>query len=872
MQRILDILYGPAGEGVERTISFNPPHWMSWGLFTPRIVNTLIFLVAIALVVEIYRRDGRRMGARIGLGILRGLLFLYVLILINQPVLVLTRTVTEPSVLAVLVDDSISMSVPDVNADGTPAERPTGAAAGPSSHPSAGSSNPTRLAAVIEVLNGKDQELLKRLARVHTLRFYSFDKDARPIGSTPGPLDDPTRASAQKDGKDKAPVQIDPKLVEAIRALSPEGKSTQVIPSLVTVLDDLQGQRLAGIVIITDARETPSASSQAMLDRLKKFSTKIYAVPVGSEKAPTNIELASISVQDSAFRGDIVAARVQVRGTGYEPGKTVRVRLLDKKSHLPLKAPDGRDAEKIFVLSDDRTVEEEIPFKADDEGLLEVAAVADLQPGELDDKDNERDAQVAVLNARINVLYVEGYPRWEYRYLKNAMIRDSSSARIDPKKRGGTINISCLLTSADANFVQEGSPPDPDLGPSDPRTGETFPGPITRFPETMTELLKYDVVLFGDVDPRQFTDAQLQMVSDFVNKKGGGFGMVAGPWHSPIAYRNTAIEAVLPVNISRVLPEDPTADYREGFRPLVTDEGRRGEASTIFRFFADKAVNEKYLRDDLQPVFWYCRGVSVKPGVGLVYAEHPFDSDPNTGRRAPILVLGRFGAGRTLFSAIDDTWRWRYYTGESVFDTYWVQQLRYLARSRKLGQRRANFTASRNSYELGDSVTLDLNVMDPALATQLPPQLRVEIVDEATGQTIRQEALQRQEGSPEHFSATFVADRVGKFNVRLPAQLTDSQQGMDPTGPHLEVIVPRLELSKPSVDEQMLQMLSKMSPGNQVVPLAEARVKLPDLIKSAAVTRQTPNPQPLMDGWKALMIFVLLLTSEWVLRKVFGMI
>jgi hypothetical protein len=536
------------------------------------------------------------------------------------------------------------------------------------------------------------------------------------------------------------------------------------------------------------------------------------------------------------------------------------VRLFNKKTHLPLKAPDGRDAEKTFILPDDRTVEEEIPFKSEDLGLLEVAAVADQQIGELDDKDNERDAQVAVLDAKINVLYVDGYPRWEYRYLKNEMIRDK------------TVNISCLLTSADSNFAQEGDRPEPDYGPADPRTGETFPGPITRFPETMSELLKYDVVLFGDVDPRQFTDAQLQLVSDFVNKKGGGFGMVAGPRYSPIAYRNTAIETVLPVNISRVLPEDPTADYTEGFRPLVTDEGRRGEASTIFRFFADKAVNEKYLREDLQPVFWYCRGISVKPGVGLVYAEHPFDSDPNTGRKAPILVLGRFGAGRTLFSAIDDTWRWRYYTGESVFDTYWLQQLRYLARSKKLGQRRANFTASRTSYELGDQITLDLNVMDPALATQLPPQLRVEIVDEENGQTVRQEALQRQEGSPEHFSVTFVADRVGKFNVRLPAQLTDAQQGLDPMGPHLEVIVPRLELSKPSVDDQMLQLLSKISPGNQILPLAEARVKLPELIKTAAVTRQRPNTLPLMDGWTALMIFVLLLTSEWVLRKVFGMI
>ena len=85
MQRILDILFGPAvGPGVERSVDFNPPHWMTWGLLTPRIVNAILFAGA-RPGRTIYRRDGRRAAARIGLGILRGLLFLYVIILINRP-------------------------------------------------------------------------------------------------------------------------------------------------------------------------------------------------------------------------------------------------------------------------------------------------------------------------------------------------------------------------------------------------------------------------------------------------------------------------------------------------------------------------------------------------------------------------------------------------------------------------------------------------------------------------------------------------------------------------------------------------------------------------------------------------------------------
>ena len=71
-------------------------------------------------------------------------------------------------------------------------------------------------------------------------------------------------------------------------------------------------------------------------------------------------------------------------------------------------------------------------------------------------------------------------------------------------------------------------------------------------------------------------------------------------------------------------------------------------------------------------------------------------------------MIGTYGTGWTIFSAIDDSWRWRFYTGESVFNTYWVQQLRYLARGRKIGQRKMTFAADRDVYELGGQVNVRL--------------------------------------------------------------------------------------------------------------------------------------------------------------------
>jgi hypothetical protein len=514
--------------------------------------------------------------------------------------------------------------------------------------------------------------------------------------------------------------------------------------------------------------------------------------------------------------------------------------LKDKRTGALLKQPDGRSAEKTVNLpGDDKPLEEELLFKPDQVGPLDVVVVVEPQPGELDEQDNARTTQIAVLDAKISVLYVDGYPRWEYRYIKNEMIRDK------------TVNISCLLTSADPTFAQEGDP-----------SSEGFPGPIKRFPESLEELMQYDVVLFGDVDPRQFTDSQLQLVADFVSKRGGGFGMVAGPRWSPVAFRNTAIEALLPVSIARAQAEQGTEAITEGFRPALT---REGAASSIFRFFPDRVLNDKFLKEELQPIFWYAKGVTTKPGVGEPYAEHPVETGPD-GRKAPLLVMGRFGAGRTLFSAIDDSWRWRFYTGEGVFDVYWIQQLRYLARSKKLGQRRLTFTSNRPAYEQFEQVRLNLRVLDPVLLQQLPEAIDVEMVDEQ-GQTIRRDRLLKQEGQPEAYSASFAADRVGRFTMRV-APVAGEAAAMDLP---VEVMVPRLELAQPQVDRQLLTRLAAETLG-QAVSFAEARAKLPQLIPSAAKVIPIQSSEPLWDAPLAMWIFLLLITSEWVLRKVFGMV
>jgi len=924
--------------------------------------NLTLGAVALLLVVYVYSRDGRSLSLRVGLGVLRSLLFALVIFLLNKPVLTVMQSQTEPSVLAILVDDSGSMRVPDA---GVSEAFPT-----------------TRLSAVQSLLTANHGAVLKDLAAKHNLRLYKFDRDATSIaGVQPPPTvaDKPrpdagqlaTAEMAQHrhatelalpgvicyflaflllllaagvssprlrvagialgmlglvvqlagmitrwsvmgalmargssystfesvifsnwfgtiaviallvvivgltmeiwrgrglfgagaglvgwvallvllcapflmavDPEHEIRIASDPDIAPAVAAvakLEPVGDSTQVLASILTTLHDLQGQRVAGVVVLTDGRDTPAHNISEGIEALKDYGVKVFPVAVGSEREPKNITVQGIELDDIAFQGDVVNVRAMVRATGYEPNHAVHLVLKDKKTGKPVMNKENKPAEVTVNIPDDKPVPVELQWQTSELGTKDLVFEAVGQPGELDATDNAREALVSVLDAKVNVLFVDGYPRWDYRYLKNALIRDK------------TVSVSCLLASADFNFLQEGNKPLPSAG-------KNVAG---HFPDTLAQLMEYDVIVLGDVDPHYFSDNQLQLINEFVNR-GGGFEMVAGERYAPQAYRNTPIEPILPVTLAHVEQTDPTVPITQGYRPVIT---KAGETTSLFRFFADRQKNADFIQHLIPELFWYCRGVTAKPSVGEVLAEHPTDIGPD-GRKAPLLVAGRFG-GRTIFSAMDDSWRWRFYTDEPVFDTYWVQQLRYLARNRKIGQRRLTLTADQPVYELGGQVRLLLRVIDPGLARQLPDQIRVEVKD-AGGQTVRVENMVRQDGSGgETFAGSYTADKVGKYTIHLPPIVT----GVDMMETPIEVTLPKLELEDPRVDHVQLSRLAAETLGKPI-DLANAAAEL-NAIPSVKRDEPKPNGEPLWNAPITMVLFVLLIGGEWVVRKINGLV
>ena len=360
-------------------------------------------------------------------------------------------------------------------------------------------------------MTGDNAALLADLAKTHAIKLYRFDADAAPLGridqasADAGPATRPANLAAGAAAIDK---------------IDPSGQTTQIGRSLRTVLEELQGQRVAGAVVLTDGRDVPAAAGESALAALVDYGVKVFPVPVGSANPPRNVSIQAVAAPDGAFVGDIVNVKVTLRATGYGPGRAVTLSLKNKATGDVLPDGNGGAVRKEVETRDGSPTDAELQFKPEQIGTLNLEVVADPLPGELDEQDNVRTLQISVLDAQTKVLLVDGYPRWDFRYLKTELIRDK------------TVTVSTLLTSADPSYPQEGNLP------------------ITRFPESIEELMEYDVVILGDVDPRQFTDNQLQLVAEFVGERAGGFCMVAGPQFSPEQYRNTPIELLLPVDIS----------------------------------------------------------------------------------------------------------------------------------------------------------------------------------------------------------------------------------------------------------------------------------------------------------------------------------
>lgn len=825
MTRLLEWLLGLENIRLDR----DAPLLIKWEALLPAWMLFAVVLVMVVILVLIYRREHGTVARRSALGALRLGLFLLVLLVLCRPALVLQRNRVEPAHVALVLDRSLSMNTHDSYADEATLGESVSRGAGLADV--ADIANHSRLDLVRAALLKDDGAALRALAHHNALQLSAFAAHWESLGYAP----------SAEDG---------PALAELLEQIEATGTRTDLAQALQQVVERAQGRRVAAIVLASDGQVTDPADLRDAVDLVRGRQIPILALRIGSVQDRVDVEVGLVRAQETVFVHDLLSVEGQLSVSGTTAAASVNVRLIDERSGEVV-------ATREVVLDPAASATTvELRTKPSRAGRIRYRFEALPLPEEPTIDNNADVVDVVVLEDRLRVLYVEGYPRYEYRYLKNALLREK------------TVELSVLLLEADEQFVQEG----------------TFP--IRRFPESPEELQRFDVVLFGDVDPRGawLSSSQMTMLLDYVGHTGGGFAVVAGERSVPLRFLGTPLERLLPVRIDPQFFGTFEGALLDGFGLHITPEGRR---SRLFRGL-NSDIDKSPYRDahgfaSLPDLFWFARTMGPKPGA-TVLAAHPtvpLPGDEASGATMPLIVSGRYGAGKLFFQATDETWRWRRHTGELLHDTYWVQVVRELMRGGRLAQdRRWSVRSDRRVYDYGKPVRLTVEIEDAALLTERQETIEL-MVTERSGDLEGARGSGGGVGGPSarltayrlapdshRFEVTWVPDFPGTFLVQ--AEGLAPQSGERPPSAALRVQKPDLESRRLEADHAALERIVEQTGGSMVEldQLSDAF----RAIRDRSVQIPDDVAEPLWDSRLALLLFLGLISTEWVLRKVFGLL
>jgi len=564
----------------------------------------------------------------------------------------------------------------------------------------------------------------------------------------------------------------------------------------------------------------------------------VYLVGVGDPDLPRNIHVASLGAKDVVLRGDDVSFGFSVSHKGFE-GEVVTARM-------EVLGDDGRPTEELDLTGADIVLGPEdeeqtvrVSRRFDREGLYTLRIGIPVRRGEKIESDNYLIHHLLVVDKKIKVLYVDGYPRWEYRFLKDGLIRDTE-----------TVLAHVLNLDADPQVVQ-------------PFTKVPGWRPIHRFPRKREELFEYDVVIFGDVDWRRLADDDedaamgiLENLKAFVDE-GGGFVMIAGPYDSPRAYRNTPIRDVLPVVLEQdgeaSAPLDPTVAFN-------LDLTRDGERHPIMQIEETPELSVKlWEQAPFTRQFWYYPVQKAKLPADVL-AVHSGAKHRNSYGPRVLIATMEYGKGRTLFLAVDELWRLRWSFGSKYHYRFYGEAIRLLATYKLLvGNRRFKiFTEDR--YFVGDPVTITASVMDRDFkpATEETQTITIQSPD-GKEQDLE---LRLREDQPGRYERTINVYQEGSY--RLTAEVEDSDEPRPKK--MFKVEYSTEEMKNPLIDIETLDGMARES-GGASLPLYRAG-ELPGMIPARSVyVSSEVRSEDLWDDLWVLFAFAGLLAAEWMLRK-----
>jgi len=742
---------------------------LGWLLPIPTGMWIITLLSTAMLSWWCYRRHGLPTWAMCTLASLRFLAISMIIIILAGPVIEKTVRNEIRDRVVILVDQSRSMTIRD-----TPSRDGALVARG----------------SQIESIMSRS-EVWNELGRGRIIEWFGFH-------------DHPFSIDGPDGNSDPDPVDI-PRV---------SGTGTDIIASINQLgLDDSINPN-AGLIILSDGRSR-SDSIRETATTLRSSGIPVHTIPIGPPDGGGDVAVESVVYPSTAYIGDSIPVVVDVSNrSGTGTGSDLILRDSDSGSIL-----DRRTIEEDideYTLVGDSTVDGDVYW------------VVEITP--LDDDpvpaNNFRDLSIRVSDEPLRVLYIDGYPRWEYRYLKNLLIREES------------IVSSVMLLSADGDYAQEGD------------------RPITRLPITTEEFRDFDVLVIGDIPSSTLTTEQQEIIEQLVVEGEMGILWIGGPYWTPVDWRGSTLESTIPFipSVDPVRNEAPV-------HMIPTDESvqmgilRMDGGSD--RSWPDEIADPSNPWSALQWFQVIDRNL-VKPATQVLAESVELDS--RSGVRHPLILIMQYGGGRSIYSATDETWRWRHGRGELLYERFWIPIIRSIVRSDRLGSGSIGFEFVPERVEMGQPQRIRLEVTDANLVEDLEDIIPVRI--ESDSGSRRSVELNRDSGGSGTWSSSWVPDEPGRWTVVPMDDSINSQTSRETT-----VFDRSGEMSDPSTNHAFLERISRQTGGTTVSP--DDVSELLDIIPDRSIVSTTTIRDPLPGRWWMFCIPLLIFGVEWTGRRLF---
>ena len=485
--------------------------------------------------------------------------------------------------------------------------------------------------------------------------------DTANTGAEPTPRADLAKPFLDKASWNSLAQKMDVVIEPFSSAEQPPAEGTDIGAALTHAME--KHPHLRAVVLVSDGDWNTGVPPAQAAMQLRMREVPVFVVPLGSEARLPDVELTSFDVPAFAVAGKPLRMPFTIESSLPR----------DEPATLEMKTSAGETITKSVIIPAMSRLQDVISWKPESPGEIKLTLIVPKTGDEKNLDNNSIEAPLSVRPEQLHVLVIESYPRWEYRYLRNALQRDPG------------VEVNTLLFQPDLGKVGVGR------------------GYLAAFPKD-EDLTKYDVVFVGDVgtDQGQLTMEQCAALQKLVRDQAAGLVLMPGFHGYESSLQQTALADLVPI----VWDDGEPRGYGTS-APGSFSLTEAGEHSLLTKLEDTDEASEQVWKN-LPGFQWYAPALRAKAGTEVL-ATHSTES--NNFGRIPLILTKPYGAGKILFMGTDGAWRWRKGVEDRYHYRFWGQVVRWMAYQRNMSQGdKMRLFYSPDRPRTGAVLTLNANV------------------------------------------------------------------------------------------------------------------------------------------------------------------